>query len=345
MNDGRSVFRMAVESGEVDVVDLLLTEVDDVSEKDHHYGMTPLHRASINGYTDITQRLVSRGADINVQDKAGKTSLYYAGKYGHRQIVDLLKANGGTSDEKEENYNYSPLLGKTLDGGEAIVWYLGHSGWAIKTKNKLLIFDYYEYNKNPDDPLLSNGRINSSEIKDQDVFVFVSHGHEDHFDDVILTWDTQLNRIHYIFGWKVSNDEKYVMMDGERELIKINGIEIVRISSELENESAFLVRVDGLTIYHGGDYYFREKDGGNIVYLAETYGDVDVAFIESGFTHICNSTIEKLQPRAVFPMHARNNERAYKQYVDTEAHNFPNTRFVCAENRGDRFHYRNGEVR
>jgi len=65
------------------------------------------------------------------------------------------------------------------------VWYLGANGWALQIENKLLIFDYQtETNPNPpqyDEPRnLDNGYINPEEIKDFDVYVFVTHSHFDH---------------------------------------------------------------------------------------------------------------------------------------------------------------------
>ncbi len=31
-----------------------------------------------------------------------------------------------------------------LADGEALIWYLGHAGWAVRTRSRLLIFDYWE---------------------------------------------------------------------------------------------------------------------------------------------------------------------------------------------------------
>ena len=38
--------------------------------------------------------------------------------------------------------NASPVT--KLDAGQAEIHYLGHSGWAVRTRNHLLIFDYWE---------------------------------------------------------------------------------------------------------------------------------------------------------------------------------------------------------
>lgn len=32
---------------------------------------------------------------------------------------------------------------ESLREKEAIVWYMGHSGWAIQTKSRFLVFDYW----------------------------------------------------------------------------------------------------------------------------------------------------------------------------------------------------------
>ncbi|MCJ7581333.1 MAG: hypothetical protein MUP98_12475, partial [Candidatus Aminicenantes bacterium] len=42
-----------------------------------------------------------------------------------------------------EDTHFNPADIK-LKNGEAAVWYLYHSGWAVKTSSSLLIFDYWE---------------------------------------------------------------------------------------------------------------------------------------------------------------------------------------------------------
>lgn len=93
---------------------------------------------------------------------------------------------------------------------EAKVWYLGHSGWAIKTKNHLLIFDYCGRGRTITNPAKTFGAEN------RDLFVFVSHLHRDHFDPNIFEWQKVNKNIQYILGWEVSQDQKLISL-GPRE--------------------------------------------------------------------------------------------------------------------------------
>ena len=44
-----------------------------------------------------------------------------------------------------------------VDTGQAEIFYLCHSGWAMKTASAFLIFDYWERTQRPERPSLSNG--------------------------------------------------------------------------------------------------------------------------------------------------------------------------------------------
>ncbi len=100
----------------------------------------------------------------------------------------------------------SDSLQKSLKTGEALIWYLHHSGWAVKTQNNFLIFDYVEDGPKPRDATLQNGWIDPQSLKDESVYVFISHAHGDHFDPDILGWGEAKPGITYIFGW---NAEEY----------------------------------------------------------------------------------------------------------------------------------------
>lgn len=68
-------------------------------------GMTPLLTASINGSIDIVKLLIKSGADINLSDYQGNTSLMYAmknyEKNGKRNLFDFLIQNGGDIELKD----------------------------------------------------------------------------------------------------------------------------------------------------------------------------------------------------------------------------------------------------
>lgn len=349
-NYGKTPIQTAVEMGYLKIVMRMLKHENAVNDRNMHTGKTLLHIAAINGYKDIAEILINKNIDVNVKDNSGKSPLYYAAKYCHKETAELLIERGANEKDMKKNYGNSYPLKNKLDEEEAYIWYLGHSGWAVKTKSNLLIFDYYNYGEEPDDPSIANGHVNPYEIKNLEVFVFISHAHTDHFDKVILQWDKVIDNITYIFCWKAFDHNKYIYMDGYRDVKKTDNSEISKINSKFEPGGAFLVKVDGLVIYHGGDYSYKEdNDDGDMDYLAGKYGKTDIAFIEfgggMGSPRVCNHTIAKLQPRIMFPMHHKFNEITYKEYAEKASKKFPRVDFQCAENKGDVFFYSYGEIK
>ena len=159
--------------GKVQVAALLLAAGARVDRQDKDSRRSPLHVAAAKGYGKICALLLEKGADANSPDKDGRTPLYYADRYQQKGISALLKGKGAKPAEKEK-FSVRPWLTEPLADGQAVVWYLGHSGWAVKTRNHLLIFDYWKQDAAPDEPGLANGTINPEELKDLDVTVFAS---------------------------------------------------------------------------------------------------------------------------------------------------------------------------
>jgi hypothetical protein len=110
----------------------------------------------------------------------------------------------------ESSVTNDTWLQRNLNPGEAVVWYLGHCGYAVRTQNHFLIFDYQERHDGreaklrPAQPSLENGFIIPDEIKNLRVRVFATHEHEDHFDRVIFRWQETVPDIAYYFGWRAS---------------------------------------------------------------------------------------------------------------------------------------------
>jgi L-ascorbate metabolism protein UlaG (beta-lactamase superfamily) len=339
-NDGKTPIRMAVEYGYDEIVDLLLKEGAVLNECEEQTMRTLLHSAAINGYQNIADLLIREGADINAKDKNKKTPLFYANKYGHHKVADLLIKHGAEADSVERK-NKTELLGKELKEGEAIICYLGHCGWAVKTKSHFLIFDYWQYGEKPDEPRILNGHINPNEIRDSQVYVFVSHEHYDHFDQVIFDWKKNIKDINYILGWQMENgwDYKYI---NPGEPTKIGYMEIItKLTQNGVQNQGFLVKVDGIVMYHSGD-----DDSDDIDIIIHNTKQVDLFFqgISRNEGEGALLRIERLIPRAMFPMHYGGRENHYKEFAELALEKIANVNIICAENRGDRFLYRNGHV-
>lgn len=233
---------------------------------------------------------------------------------------------------------------------QAVVYYLGHSGWAVRTKFHFLIFDYFERDKNAKIKTLSNGCINPVELKNENVFVFVSHKHQDHFDKIINTWKNVIPSITYISGW-YSRGSNFIGVPPHTSTT-IDDISISTLKSTDEG-SGFLVNVDGLTIFHAGDHANWEDNDPKVSYYDEIdyisgrSSRVDIAFIPvttfSGMRPKCMTdgaiyALKKLNPKTAFPMHGNNREYLYREFAAEEgARDF---NIMYPEKPGDFFLYK-----
>jgi L-ascorbate metabolism protein UlaG (beta-lactamase superfamily) len=111
-------------------------------------------------------------------------------------------------------------------------------------------------------------------------------------------------------------------------------MDIFTINTEHDDipEVAYLVKTDGLAIYHSGDYigmidaYPKDMD-----YLLGKAGAVDVAFVGKF------KQAESLKPKIVFPIHAGGREYMYGAFARKAAAKKLPSRVICPENKGDRF--------
>ncbi|MDX9857928.1 MAG: MBL fold metallo-hydrolase [candidate division Zixibacteria bacterium] len=258
--------------------------------------------------------------------------------------------NSGTAQVIDSNTSSSirSLLQQPLGNDEAYVWYLLHCGYAVRTGTKLLIFDYVRSTRDfPDTisvPSLATGRINPAEIGDLDVYVFVTHSHEDHFDSIILNWQKEVDRVTYIFGWQATDDTSHYHLVGPRASLQIGNMDIYTINClSGVPEVAYLIRTDGLTIFFQGDY--KTDSIADLDYLLEQCDSVDMAFLGShtrrwgeASTRILK-IMARLKPEVVFPMHYGGREQAYKEFFEECKENGLEYLIECPEKPGDMFRY------
>ncbi|MBN1949017.1 MAG: ankyrin repeat domain-containing protein [Candidatus Cloacimonetes bacterium] len=350
-----SPLHIAAKRGNSEVADLLIQYKADLNIKDEKWGCTPLHYAAMLGKTGIISLLAEQGADLNCRDELEHTPAYYAIRFSHPDIAEYLTARGAETGKVEELYARD-LLSEKLQDGEAYIWYLYHSAIALKTKEHLLIFDYFNPETAPAEPSINNGWIVPAEISDQDVIVFVSHQHRDHYDPVIFEWKQEIPGITYIMGFDPGLAQEYVVLEGRSDA-EINGVKIHTIASN-DSGVGFLVQVDGVNFLHIGDHANRERDfSGNylteIEYLKELNIPVDVSAMPisgCGFRDLeavrlgVYRTIEILKPGMLLPVHAGSDTYRYREFARQMKENNVEIPVLNAVSMGDRFHFQKGKL-
>jgi L-ascorbate metabolism protein UlaG (beta-lactamase superfamily) len=321
---------------------------------------TPINRES------AAQNYQNYLTAVGITDADGKTALELAAGHGHKDVSDLLKAGGARTAGLEENYGKSTLLSKTLKPGEAVLWHLGHCGWAVKTQDHLLIFDYWDRGTRPSRPCLANGHIDAGEIADQKTIVFVTHEHQDHFDSTIFDWSGRVKDITYVYGFKPEETQQYAGVGypgpayqyvGPRQHQRVGDVEISTIAAN-DAGVGFLVKVDGVTLYHAGDHAGwaeGEKQGylDEIDYLAGLTNGVDLAFINVTGCHAHNPdalkegliySLTKIPPKVLIPTHGLDREWVYAEAAGEAAAKGFTMPVICPKARGDHYVYAGGRL-
>ena len=72
---------------------LLLEHGADINVQ-NRVGRTPLHRASFNGALEVVRLLLEHGADVEAKNIVGETALQEAADRGHDNVVKLLREHG-----------------------------------------------------------------------------------------------------------------------------------------------------------------------------------------------------------------------------------------------------------
>ncbi len=351
---GDTPLALAVESKQTELVALLLEGGARATGATGRDSLTPLHRAGIGGRADIARLLLEHGADADAgaKDRDGATPLDFAVRYGHRSVADLLVAHRAAGARWRGTADCGLSGARRLAGGEAAIWFLGHSGWGIRTRNHFLVFDYMPDDPPADQPGLCNGSIAPEELKGERVTVFATHEHGDHFDRRIFGWRERLPRATYVLGFRADTLPPHVFI-GPRETREVDGMKITTIRAN-DLGVGFVVEVDGLVLFHAGDHANRNRDlSGDftpeIEFLQARGVKPDIAFlpitgcslgdrvaVETGVEY----ALEKLRPALFLPMHAGSFGCDFGACETRSHERFPQMRVETVSNRGDHLRYR-----
>lgn len=138
-------------------------------------------------------------------------------------------------------------------------WYLYHSGFAVKTEGHFLIFDcYYDVpvGGKLDDGVIDPGEIASFGLQ---TVIFASHRHGDHYKRRIFEWRETLPGVTYLLSddIRTKNQSLFIGPNQERSVGELT----VRTLESTDLGVAFLVKVDGHTLYHAGDLNWWDWQG------------------------------------------------------------------------------------
>ncbi len=120
VNAGETPLMLAVRSGEVDAVKVLLDVGANINETETWNGQSALMWAAVEGHVPVVQMLIDHGADIHARSNSGATPLLFAARTGSMDVVGALLAAGSDVNEKRPD-GATPLLVAVINGHEDLV--------------------------------------------------------------------------------------------------------------------------------------------------------------------------------------------------------------------------------
>lgn len=133
--NGFNILHLAAYKGDHTLIDKLLdSNTFDVSQSSTQHQVTPLHIAAMCGHAETIERLVKRGADVNVQDWVKYTPLHVACYFGHEKAVKSLLA-GGANPNQAAGVHDRPIHLACSKGYANVVTLLLNTGADPKLKD------------------------------------------------------------------------------------------------------------------------------------------------------------------------------------------------------------------
>lgn len=205
------------------------------------------------------------------------------------------------------------MMGKMMT-----VTYYHHSGFSVASGDLLLVFDYWRGKKVRIPDVL--GITPDVLARFNEVVVFISHEHEDHFDEIVYTWE-QYAPVTYIIADCLPEKAKGLRVKKGDELSLSERVQVKAYGST-DSGVSFLVTLDGMHFFHAGDlnfWHWREVSNARQIQeaeedfraeMADLQGvDIDVAFFPVDprmgmlFDAGANYFMLTAKPRLLLPMH------------------------------------------
>lgn len=128
--DGFSVLHAAVENGNIENIEYLVSKGANINAKTFDSKTSPLHTASFKGDTENVKYLVENGADFNAYNAYGASPLTVACFYGKKDVIQtLIKAGADVNTTTDK----TPLKAALESGNTEIFEILINNGADIDT--------------------------------------------------------------------------------------------------------------------------------------------------------------------------------------------------------------------
>lgn len=204
------------------------------------------------------------------------------------------------------------------------VYYLHHSGVAVKLDGALLVFDYW---KHREDGNLSEGYIHEDELKAASrVYVFVSHVHEDHFNPVVFEW-AKTRPVTYILDEGIPDAPEGAVRLARGEEFRDDFLN-VRAFGSTDIGVSFFVHCagayGGVGLFHAGDlncWHWQDDGDAHYAQVMRAWFDRELRFLKhcapridyaffpldkrmgSGYEEGPDKFIEAMKPGVLVPIH------------------------------------------
>ena len=209
--------------------------------------------------------------------------------------------------------------------------YYYNSGFSVQVGGTLLIFDYWEGENRSLAPV---NRINETYLQAfEQIFVFVSHAHPDHFDPVIYDWYKHGLPVSYIVSHDMPVGTRGSRLAPLQEKQLTQDIKVKAFAST-DLGVSYLVSIYGMTVFHAGDlnlWHWRAESTLKEIEEAEkAFYDameplrqekIDVAMFpvdpRQGFMYDAgaNHFIMSEKPRIFIPMHWQDRPEVAIEYA------------------------------
>lgn len=222
------------------------------------------------------------------------------------------------------------------------VTYLGHSGFFVEMEDACFLFDYYK------------GELPEAD-RGKKLFVFVSHGHYDHYRKEIFSLRDQYDQVRCLISSDIfvreAEDILSVKPNEETEVLECR----IRTLRSTDEGVAFLLKYRGRTIYHAGDlnwWHWEEETEEYNTAMRRAYQSeinklqgekIDLAFVPvdprlgEQYCWGLDCFMKRTDTKRVFPMHFWDNYAVFDRLALEKCAQDYEDRIIRIEREGQSF--------